>query len=118
MVDTPMRLAAQVRMSIWQVEQPFRGARSDPLPSPAEKAMRRIALSLLVLLLTGCGGGKSSTTLTITCADGTEVNGAASVDVLGDLANGRPVINFPDPVNPGKTATISIQPSGHCKIAP
>jgi hypothetical protein len=78
--------------------------------------VRRIAVCLLVLTLAGCGGSKAPTTLTITCADGTEVIGTASVDVLGDLANGRPTMNFPDPTNAGKTGTISIPPSSHCKI--
>ncbi len=80
--------------------------------------MRRIMFSIIVLSLAGCGGSKPSTTLTVTCADGTEVIATASVDVLGDLANGRPTMNFPDPANPGKTGSISIRPSGHCKITP
>ena len=80
--------------------------------------MRRTAVLVVALMLAGCGGSKSSTTLTVTCSDGTEVIGTASVDVSGDLTNGRPTMSFPDPVNAGKTGTIAVQPSGHCKITP
>ena len=82
-------------------------------------AIARMILSVLLLSLAGCGGSKSSSlTLTVTCGDGTEVNGATSIDVPGDLANGRATVNFPDPANPGKTGTIAIQPGRHCKIVP
>jgi len=78
----------------------------------------RMALCVLLLSLAGCGGSKSASTLTVTCGDGTEVIGATSVDVPGDLANGRPTLNFPDPANPGKTGTVTIQPGRHCKVVP
>jgi len=78
----------------------------------------RMALWVLLLALAGCGGSKSAVTLTVTCGDGTEVIGAVSVDVPGDLANGRATLNFPDPTNPGKTGSISIQPGRHCTIVP
>ena len=52
----------------------------------------RMALCVLLLSLAGCGGSKSASTLTVTCGDGTEVIGATSVDVPGDLANGQPVL--------------------------
>ena len=80
--------------------------------------MRHLVWMTLVLSLAGCGGGKPATTLSVTCARGTQLVGAASVDVLGDLANGLPTMNFPDPANPGQTGTISVQPHDHCKIAP
>ena len=80
--------------------------------------MRHLVCMTLVLSLAGCGGGKSPGTLSITCAGGTQLVGAASIDVLGDLADGRPRIEFPDPANPGKTGTITVQPRDHCKIAP
>jgi hypothetical protein len=80
--------------------------------------MRLTAVLLVALALAGCGGSKSATTLTVTCTDGTEVIGTASVDVSGDLVNGRPTMSFPDPANAGKTGTVSVQPSGHCKITP
>ena len=78
--------------------------------------MRRAAVLLVALALAGCGGSKSAGTLTVTCSDGTEVIGASSVDLSGDLVNGRPTMSFPDPANAGKTGTISAPPSGHCKI--
>ncbi len=78
--------------------------------------MRLVAFIPVALALAGCGGSKSSPTLTVTCSDGTEVIGTASVDVSGDLTNGRPTMSFPDPANAGKTGTISVPPSGHCKI--
>ena len=37
-------------------------------------------------------------------------------DVLGDLDNGRPTMRFPDPANPGRDGTISVQPHERCKI--
>jgi hypothetical protein len=72
----------------------------------------------LVLSLAGCGGGKSVGSLSITCTGGTQLVGAASIDVLGDLSDGRPRIEFPDPANPGKTGTITVQPRAHCKVIP
>ena len=80
--------------------------------------MRHLVWLTLALSLTGCGGSKSSGTLSVTCAGGTQLVGAASIDVLGDLANGQPSMEFPDPANPGKTGTISVQPHSHCKITP
>ena len=80
--------------------------------------MRHLVWMTVALSLAGCGGGKSSGTLSVTCAGGTQLVGAASIDVLGDLANGQPTMEFPDPANPGKTGTISVQPHSHCKITP
>ena len=40
----------------------------------------------------------------------------ASIDLLGDTVDGRPTMNFADPVTPGKTGAISVPPHGHCKI--
>jgi len=79
--------------------------------------MRRLAGLFIALLLAACGGGdKSSTTLTVVCASGTQLVGAESINVLGDLSNGRPVMEFPDPANRGRTGTISPAPHDHCKI--
>ncbi len=80
--------------------------------------MRRLIWLALVPFLAGCGGDKPVTVLSVTCTGGTQLVGAASVDVLGDLTNGLPTMNFPDPANPGKTGTISIQPHDRCKITP
>jgi hypothetical protein len=80
--------------------------------------MRRLVWSLALLSLAGCGGGKASSTLSVTCGGGTQLVGAASIDVLGDVDNGRPTMSFPDPANPGKTGTISVQPHDLCKITP
>lgn len=81
-------------------------------------AMRRLIWLALVSSLAGCGGDKPATTLSVTCTGGTQLVGAASIDVLGDLANGLPTMNFPDPANPGKTGNISVQPHDRCKITP
>jgi hypothetical protein len=82
--------------------------------------MYRLAWLFVPLMLTACGGGKSETTFSVTCsgAGGPQLIGAASIDVLGDLVNGRPTMNFPDPANPGKTGSISIQPHSQCRITP
>ncbi len=78
--------------------------------------MQRLAWLLIPLSLAACGGSKSSTTLSVKCDGGTELFGAASIDLLGDTVDGRPTMNFPDPANPGKTGTISVPPHGHCKV--
>ena len=78
--------------------------------------MRRLAWLVIPLWLAACGGGKSAASISVTCSGGTELYGAASVDVSGDLVDGRPTLTFPDPTNPGKTGTILVQPHGHCKI--
>jgi hypothetical protein len=80
--------------------------------------MRRLACLVLLLSLADCGGGKTSTTLSVICAGGTQLFGAASVDVPGDVADGRPTMNFPDPANAGQTGTITVRPHDHCKITP
>ncbi len=77
--------------------------------------MRHVAW-LMLTLLAGCGGGSSSATLSVACDGGTQLVGAASVEVLGDLDDGRPTMEFPDPANPGKNGTISVQPHQRCKI--
>lgn len=82
--------------------------------------MLRSALLIILLPLAGCGGGKSATTLSVTCTGvgSPQLNGATSIDVLGDVANGRPTMTFPDPVNSGKTDTISVEPHTQCRITP
>jgi hypothetical protein len=81
--------------------------------------MRRLTGLICMLLLAGCGGGdKSSGTLTVMCTSGTQLVGATSVTVLGDLANGSPAMEFPDPANVGKTGAIAVPPHNSCKITP
>lgn len=80
--------------------------------------MRRFALLFILLPLAGCGGEKAVTTLSIACGGTTQLYGASSVDVLGDLQNGHPTLAYPDPVNPGKTGTIMVQPGERCTITP
>jgi hypothetical protein len=79
--------------------------------------MHRLAW-LAILLLAGCGGGKSGPTLSVSCTGGVQLVGATSIDVLGDVVNGRPTMNFPDPLNPEKTQSIAVQPRGTCRITP
>ena len=78
--------------------------------------MHRLAWLLIPLLLAACGGSKSPGTLAVRCDGGTELFGTASIDLLGDTVDGRPTMNFADPVTPGKTGAISVPPHGHCKI--
>ncbi|HUD61925.1 MAG TPA: hypothetical protein VMQ99_20665 [Acetobacteraceae bacterium] len=80
--------------------------------------MRRLACLALSLALVGCGGGGSSGTLSVTCNGGAGLAGAASIDVLGDTTNGRPILNFPDPANPGMIGTIAVPAHERCKITP
>jgi hypothetical protein len=80
--------------------------------------MRRLAWLVVPLSLAACGGSKSAATLSVTCDGGTQLFGAASIDVQGDVVNGRPTMNFPDPVSSGKTGTIAVPPHGHCKVTP
>jgi hypothetical protein len=79
--------------------------------------MHRLAWLVIPLWLAACGGGKSAASISVTCSGGTELYGATSIDVSGDLVDGRPTMTFPDPTNPCKTGSISVQPHGHCKIA-
>ena len=80
--------------------------------------MRHVAWLFLPMLLAGCGGGSAPTTLSVVCGGGTKLIGASAVEVLGELDNGRPTMEFPDPANPGKDGTISVQPHERCKITP
>ena len=80
--------------------------------------MRRLACLILIAPLAACGGRKEATTISVTCSDGVRLVGAASVDVLGDLADGRPAMKYADPANAGRTGTIAIQPHQHCTVAP
>ena len=70
------------------------------------------------LVLSGCGGDKAASSLSVVCGSGTQLYGASSIDVLGELADGRPTMEFPDPANRGNTGTISVKPHDHCKITP
>jgi hypothetical protein len=79
--------------------------------------MRRLAWIAVAVSLAGCGGDKSSPTISVTCAGGMQLRGAESVDVMGDLVNGRPVMEFPDPANAGKTGAIAVPQHDHCKIS-
>jgi hypothetical protein len=78
----------------------------------------RLAWLLVPCLLAACGGSKQEELLSVTCGSNVVLNGARSIDVLGDPVNGRTTLNFPDPVNPGQTGTIPIPPHDRCKIAP
>ncbi len=62
--------------------------------------MLRFAWLLIPLSLAACGGKASVETLSVTCDGGTQLYGALSIDVPGDLVNGRPSLTFPDPANP------------------
>ena len=80
--------------------------------------MYRLCWLVILLTLSACGGGKSATTLTVMCsgAGGVQLLGAASVDILGDLVNGRATMNYPDPANPSKTGSTSVEPRSQCRI--
>ena len=66
--------------------------------------MHRLFWLVLLLLVAGCGGENSSSTLSISCAGGIKLVGAASIDAPGDVADGVSTMSFPDPANPGKPA--------------
>jgi hypothetical protein len=57
--------------------------------------VRHLVCMALVLSLADCGGAKSVGSLSITCTGGTQLVGAASIDVLGDLSDGRPRSRVP-----------------------
>jgi len=80
--------------------------------------MPHLRLLALALLVSGCGGDKAAGSLSVVCGGGTQLVGASSIDVLGDLSDGRPTMEFPDPANRGTTGTISVRPHEHCKITP
>lgn len=78
--------------------------------------MYRLAWLLIPLSLAGCGGKSAAPTLSVNCPGGSQLFGATSIDVSGNVVNGRPTMTFPDPVNPGKTGSISVQPGADCRI--
>ena len=80
----------------------------------------RLVWLLPLCALAGCGGGgdKPEVALSVACGGNTVLNGASSIDVLGDPVNGRITLNFPDPVNPGKTGAIPVPPHDRCRITP
>jgi hypothetical protein len=78
----------------------------------------QLGLCLLPIVLAGCGGDKPSATLSVTCAGSVALAGALSVDVIGDPANGRAVLSFPDPANPGKTGSLAVPAHDRCSITP
>jgi hypothetical protein len=80
--------------------------------------MHRLVWLLIPLLLAACGGKAAVPTLSVTCDGGTQLYGAVSIDVAGDVVNGHPVMTFPDPTNPGKTGSIAVPAGGHCHITP
>jgi hypothetical protein len=80
--------------------------------------MHRLLWLAIPLALAGCGGRKSAPTLTVVCTGGIQLVGAASLNVLGDVVNGRPTMEYPDPTNPAKTGSIAVEPRGHCTVTP
>lgn len=80
--------------------------------------MRPLVWLALLAPLAACGGHKEATTISVNCSDGVRLVGAVSVDVLGELADGRPAMKYPDPANAGRTGTITVQPHQHCTITP
>jgi hypothetical protein len=86
--------------------------------TPGGNLMHRLAWLVIPLFLAACGGTKSTQTLNVVCSGpgGVQLVGATSIDVLGDLVNGRPTMNYPDPANPGRTGTISVEPHNTCRI--
>jgi hypothetical protein len=105
-----------------ETQEASRGDRPAERPSERmEMLMRpwRLAWLVLPMALAGCGGDdKPKATLSVTCGGSVTLAGARSIDVLGDLGNGRPTLSFPDPANPGKTGTLSVAPASRCKITP
>jgi hypothetical protein len=80
--------------------------------------LRRSGWLILPMVLAGCGGNKPAAALSVTCHGSVALVGASSIDVLGDQVNGRTVLSFPDPVNAGKTGTLSVEPGDRCSITP
>jgi hypothetical protein len=80
--------------------------------------MHRLIWLAIALSLAGCGGGKSAATLTVSCTGGVQLVGATSLDVLGDVTNGRPTMSYPDPTNSSKNGSIEVPPRGHCRVTP
>jgi hypothetical protein len=80
--------------------------------------MHRLAWLLIPLMLAACGGKKSEPTVSVACSGpgGVSLVGATSIDVQGDVVNGRPTMTYPDPANNGKTGSISVEPHTSCRI--
>ena len=69
-------------------------------------------------LLAACGGGSSAPTVSVSCGGSLALSGAQSVDVTPDAARGGTILQFPDPVNAGRTGTMPIPSGSRCTIAP
>lgn len=79
----------------------------------------RLGWLCLPIALAGCGGSdKPTVTLSVTCAGSEALVGARSIDVLGDVVNGRPTLSFPDPVSRGKTGSLAVPAGNRCSITP
>ena len=82
-----------------------------------EFGLRLAALVLISAGLAGCGGGSSAPSVSVSCGGQMALAGAQSVDVSG-AANGGATLQFPDPVNAGRTGTIPVPPGTRCTVAP
>jgi hypothetical protein len=105
----------------WVVSAPGEFRRLRRMSDEMETCMRLWQLGWLCLpiVLLGCGGDdKPAATLSVSCGGNDVLVGARSVDVLGDPVNGRPTLSFPDPVNAGKTGTLSVRAQDRCTITP
>lgn len=79
--------------------------------------MRNLALATLLLpLLSACGGSSRVNTLTITCGGQIAVAGVPSVEAAAPLTGGTLALRYADPVNPGRTGTVAVTPGSSCAI--
>jgi hypothetical protein len=78
--------------------------------------LRHAILSIMPLLLAGCGSS-SSRTLSVSCGGSLSVAGAVSIEVSPNSA-GEAVLKYPDPVTDGKTSTLPIKQGARCTITP
>jgi hypothetical protein len=71
----------------------------------------------LAFVLAGCGhSSPGKATLSVTCDGSLMLAGASTISAAASGAG--TTLSFPDPVNPGQTGTLPIQPGHSCAIAP
>lgn len=75
-----------------------------------------------LLPLAACGGSSGTGTLTLRCMNGTTVVGvrqvAVTVQPSGTAPAPKATLAYPNPVDPGHTGSVGVEPGQKCTIAP
>lgn len=78
----------------------------------------RLALLGLPVWLSACGHSDPTATLSVSCNNETSLAGATSIEVAPAPGGEAAMLSFPDPANPGRTATLPVAGGHPCTITP